>query len=1052
MPDRPLRAPSMQEAILALTSYWASRGAAVMQPYNTEVGAGTLNPATFLRVLGPEPWRVGYVEPSVRPDDSRYGENPNRLQTHTQYQVILKPDPGNSQDLYLGSLAAIGIDLDAHDVRFVEDNWASPALGAWGLGWEVWLDGLEITQFTYFQQAGGFSLDPVSVEITYGLERILMALQDVTHFKQIEYSPGVSYGDIFGQSEYEWSRYYLDEADIDVVSGLFETYEREAIRLIEQRLPVPAYSYVLKCSQTFNILDSRGAVSPTERARSFGRMRRLAHQVAELWAERREEEGYPLGRADTGKADSDKADSSKARSKAPARGAGEEESALSHTSTSPATLAFEIGVEEIPAADVTAAAERLERALTEGLAGTRLEHGKVAAAATPRRIVGLVESVAAAEESRDEVVRGPRRSVAFDDKGHPTKAGEGFARSQGVDAKDLTVVEVKGVEHVAAHRHVRGRVATDVLGEVLAKVVADLRSPDKNMKWNAPGLSFARPIRWVLALLGSQVVEFEVANLRSGRTTQVLRTDKKPARSVADADSFLDVLAAAGIEPDISVRREVTAKQVTSLAEDVTQTTGEKAAAHLESDLLDEVTNLVESPNAILGRFDPAYLELPSEILVTVMRKHQRYFPVRNAAGDLLPAFVTVANGPCDAGRVRAGNESVLRARYEDARFFWKEDLEKKPEHFYGRLSRLVFADKLGSMGERAERIGVVAKDLASRGEARATRASSSTASLDSSGKATLDRAAKLVKFDLATQMVTELTSLAGVMAREYARRAGETEEVAQALFEQELPRHSSDVLPETNAGSLLSVANRADLLAGLFATGAEPTGSSDPFAMRRAALGLLAVLEAHPLSLDVAEVLDVAGAHQPVHWDAKIRDRAVEFVARRWETQQLENGRPADPVRAVLRRFGRPREAEEALAWLCEHQHDEEFLRVAQALGRAARIVKEDTPAGWDKHSHAEPAEADLRRAVQRFEEVIGKHGGASPAPAPASARSAGSSPASLQAFVAAAADLVGPIDRFFEDVLVMAKDEKVKANRLGLLATIRDLSQSVIDWTALS
>ena len=220
----------MQDALLALTRYWTERGCMIVQPFNTEVGAGTLNPATILRVLGPEPWRVAYVEPSVRPDDSRYGENPNRLQTHTQFQVILKPEPGDPQEQYLASLEALGIDIHAHDIRFVEDNWANPATGSWGLGWEVWLDGLEITQFTYFQQAGGMSLDPVSVEITYGVERIIMALQNVGHFKDIAYAPGISYGEAFGQAEYEMSRFYLDDADVDTQRRLFEDYAAEARR------------------------------------------------------------------------------------------------------------------------------------------------------------------------------------------------------------------------------------------------------------------------------------------------------------------------------------------------------------------------------------------------------------------------------------------------------------------------------------------------------------------------------------------------------------------------------------------------------------------------------------------------------------------------------------------------------------------------------------------------------------------------------------------------------------------------------------------------------
>ncbi|WP_152918145.1 glycine--tRNA ligase subunit alpha, partial [Ardenticatena maritima] len=286
---------TFQDMILRLQDYWAKTGCLLWQPYNTEVGAGTMNPATFLRVLGPEPWNVGYVEPSVRPDDSRYGENPNRIQMHTQYQVILKPDPGNPQELYLGSLEALGIDLSKNDVRFVEDNWESPALGAWGLGWEVWLNGLEITQFTYFQQAGGFNLDPVAVEITYGLERIIMALQGVDHFKKIIYAPGITYDEVLGQNEYEMSVYNLDAANVERVAQLFDLYEAEAKMLIEQRLPIPAYSYMLKTSHTFNILDARGAIGVTERQRYFQRMRDLARDVARLWLEKREEMGFPLG-------------------------------------------------------------------------------------------------------------------------------------------------------------------------------------------------------------------------------------------------------------------------------------------------------------------------------------------------------------------------------------------------------------------------------------------------------------------------------------------------------------------------------------------------------------------------------------------------------------------------------------------------------------------------------------------------------------------------------------------------------------------------------------
>ncbi|XP_047164240.1 glycine--tRNA ligase, chloroplastic/mitochondrial 2-like isoform X1 [Vigna umbellata] len=274
--NRSVNPPSLtfQQAIQRLQEYWASVGCSIMQCSNTEVGAGTMNPLTYLRVLGPEPWNVAYVEPSIRPDDSRYGENPNRLQRHTQFQVILKPDPGNSQDLFIRSLSALGIDVTAHDIRFVEDNWESPVLGAWGLGWEIWMDGMEITQFTYFQQAGSLQLSPVSVEITYGLERILMLLQGVDHFKKIKYSDGITYGELFLENEKEMSAYYLEHASVDHVQKHFDFFEEEARSLLSSGFAIPAYDQLLKTSHAFNILDSRGFVGVTERARYFGRMRR----------------------------------------------------------------------------------------------------------------------------------------------------------------------------------------------------------------------------------------------------------------------------------------------------------------------------------------------------------------------------------------------------------------------------------------------------------------------------------------------------------------------------------------------------------------------------------------------------------------------------------------------------------------------------------------------------------------------------------------------------------------------------------------------------------
>ncbi len=289
---------TFQELILQLQRFWSERGCLIVQPYDIEVGAGTFNPATFLRVLGPEPWNVAYVEPSRRPTDGRYGDNPYRLQHYYQFQAVLKPSPKDIQEIYLDSLRALGIDPLRHDIRFVEDNWESPTLGAWGLGWEVWCNGMEITQFTYFQQAGGMDLHPVSVEITYGLERIAMYLQNRDSVYDLEWATGVNYGQVHHESEVQFSRYNFEEADVPLHFALFDQFERESRRLAELDLALPAYDYCLKCSHVFNVLDARGAISVTERQSYIGRVRLLARLAAEAWVETRIRLGFPMLPAD----------------------------------------------------------------------------------------------------------------------------------------------------------------------------------------------------------------------------------------------------------------------------------------------------------------------------------------------------------------------------------------------------------------------------------------------------------------------------------------------------------------------------------------------------------------------------------------------------------------------------------------------------------------------------------------------------------------------------------------------------------------------------------
>ena len=416
-------------------------------------------PATVLRVLGPEPWNVAYVEPSIRPDDGRFGDNPNRLQMHHQMQVILQPDPGDPQERYLASLQALGIDLRQHDVRFVEDNWESPALGAWGLGWEVWLDGQEITQFTYFQQAGGLTLDPVAVEITYGLDRIALALQGADSVWQMHYGAGIPYEDILLRSEIEHCHYYFEIANVEALRAVYDTYEREARRCLEANLAVPAHDYNLKCSHLFNVLDTRGAIGVTERANYFRRMRNVARDISTLYAAQREQLGHPLLKSASPllPVPSPLEGEEPAPDSIRGQGGGKEpdqppesESAAVASADEAHAFVLEIGSEELPPADLTSAMQQLQAAFPALLDQLRLGYESLAVHGTPRRLVVMVSGLAARQTDLETVVKGPPADRAFDADGQPTAAALGFARGKGVEAPDLQIVEEQGRRSVAA--------------------------------------------------------------------------------------------------------------------------------------------------------------------------------------------------------------------------------------------------------------------------------------------------------------------------------------------------------------------------------------------------------------------------------------------------------------------------------------------------------------------------------------------------------------------------------------------------------------------------
>lgn len=988
---------TFQEVILRLQQFWTERGCLLWQPYSEKVGAGTMNPATVLRVLGPEPWNVAYVEPSYRPDDGRYGENPNRMQMHIQFQVILKPDPGNPQELYLQSLEALGIRREEHDIRFVEDNWESPALGAWGLGWEVWLDGLEITQFTYFQQAGGMTLEPPAVEITYGLERITMFLQRVRSVWEIDWDGVHTYGDALLSPEIEHCRYDFELADIDALRRMYDLFEEEARRCLEAGLVIPAHDYILRCSHTFNLLDSRGAVGVTERALFFRRMRELSRQVAQAYVSQREQVGFPwLARLSRGE-------------RYP------EGTPPPPPPSGPATLLLEIGTEELPAGDLSLALAQLREQAPALLAEARLDYEAMRVLGTPRRLALLVEGLSPHQRPLEEVVKGPPTRVAFDAEGNPTPAAQGFARRQGVDVADLQVREMDGGQYVVAIRRVEGRPAPEVLMELLPRLIAGLRFP-MSMRWNETGVAFSRPIRWLVALLGDAVIPFEYAGLYSGRVTRGSRPQGSPDLLLARAEEYSDRMRAQGILLDPEERRAAVAAQTAAQAARV----GGRILD--DPDLLEEVTNLVEQPTAFLGHFEEEYLRLPTDVLIAVMKKHQRYFPVLDGDGRLLPYFVAVRNGGEEyLDVVRAGNEAVLRARFADANYFYREDTARPLESFLPRLATLTFQEQLGSMLDKTRRleelVAVVARILG----------------LTEEETAVARRAAHLCKADLATQMVVEFTSLQGVMGREYALTSGEPPEVARAIFEHYLPRFAGDALPQSAAGLALGLADRLDSLAGLFAVGLVPSGSADPYGLRRDALGMVQALIGARRFFSVRAGLEAAARLLPVEADPAALEAALEFFTGRLRVVLREQGFRHDAVEAVLAARGDdPYRALLAVEALSRWTAREDWPRILDNYARCVRITRDFTERfTLDPGRFVHPIERELYDAWREARERVRPD-------------------SSVDDFFTAFLPLVDVIDRFFAKetgVMVMAEDPALRENRLALLQHIVSFADGIVD-----
>ena len=1011
---------TFQEIILALEKFWADHGCIIQQPCDIEVGAGTFNSATFLRCLGPEPWRVAYVEPVRRPADGRYAENPFRVGAYYQYQVILKPAPENVLPLYLESLYHLGISPRKNDMRFVEDDWESPTLGASGLGWEVWWNGAEVTQFTYFQQMGSIDLDPICAEITYGLERIALYLQNVDDFFEIRWNEHLNYGDVHRQSEVEYSTYNFEHANVDMLFELFSTYEKETHACLDAGLVLPATDHVLKCSHTFNMLDARGVISVTERVSYIERVRRLAQRIARAYVKQREEMEHPL----IGKWAAVGGICNPDASETAVGGICNPDSSETQET---ADLLFEIGTEEIPASYVPPVLEQLRETAAKSLTNHRIPFGDVETLGTPRRITLSIKDIKTLQESEETEVVGPPKRIAYDENGEPTKAAVGFAKTQGVELTALRIVETERGEYVAVSKLETGVPTREILKTLLTEWTEALRFP-KTMRWETESeeprafARFARPIRWLVALLGDEVVNCTYGAAHAGRLTYGHRSlhPEPITLGSADLNTYVEKLRAVGVLVCPKERRDTIEKQV----RDVLAVEG--SLPKLDEELLDTVNYLVENPQPIVGNFNESHLEIPSEVLITAMKKHQRYFPMWKSESVLAAKFVTISNGTDgNIDGVRHGNERVLHARLNDAEFFYSEDQKTSLADKVERLGAVVFHAKLGSLLDKAERLKALVQFITTESQVPETTTRHA------------ERAAWLCKADLTTHMVIEFPSLQGITGRYYAQNGGEAEAVATAIAEHYQPLGADTLLPETEVGALVAIADKLDTIVGYFGIEERPTGSQDPYSLRRHTLGTIRILQDRKLPLSLDAIVEKAISLYTVELADDTRTSVLNFIKERLRVILLQTHQYAPDLADAVLAVGAVDIIDilKRASILAEFRLTPNFEEVYNALNRVLRILPTDAPETVDATLLCDDAEKQLYACITEaelgFQQSIQERDYAK--------------------LLTQLAALQPAIDTFFDDVLVMAEEPALRTNRLALLNRIGQNIYAVADLTKL-
>ena len=1041
---------NFQSFVFSLIEYWGRFGCLWTQPYDSAMGAGTFHPHTFLKGLGPEPWRSVYVQPCRRPVDGRYGESPYRFQHYYQLQVFLKPAPSDIVDVFLRSLEHIGIRLQENDISLLEDDWKGPTLGAWGLGWEVRANGQEVTQFTYFQQLGGIDLDVVSGEITYGLERLYMYATGLKSALDIPYNDHFTYGDIFRQNEFEFSHFNFKNADVDYLFSVFAQCEVKVRDLCGMNLVLPAYDYVLQASHAFNLLDARGAISVSERQRFIGRVRECARLCAATYKAEREKLGFPMMSRLS-------ADPRLPFIAKPSQPLVAVDRAVPEHSTAPSdrvSFCIELGVEEMPPSFQTAASEQLELAFNKWKSNCKdrfssapdfiasLEKVEHEILVSARRLVLLCRGLPSTEPTVVREFWGPAQRIARTADGSLTQAAIGFAKKSGVEVSALEWKERTDGTFLFVEKKEVGGDLPALLSREFVSWCQGIESGLK-MKWivEEAATPFVRPVRWICALADEKILPVSAFGLTSSNVTYGQRILHPHPIHIEHANQYLEKIRALDVEPSRTKRRGIILDKAAKLAASV----GGVLPEGMDG-LIDKVAGLSECPQIFLGRIPEKYMRLPERLITSVLREHMNYLSVVHPKSGLaMPFYVGVAGYPCSnsEGMIEA-TATVVSGRLDDGAFYFDGDLSTPLHDFYERLENQSFQAGMGTLRDKSERVAGLAREFASHFR-----------NADPSVTRAAETAGLYCKADLKSGCVQEFPDemqglMGGILVREQKLFGDQCELVAHAIAEHYAPAGANAPLPSSVLGKVLSLADKLDSLVVLIGHGTDVKGNKDPFGLRRMSLAILRLLgadgDAPAVVLSLSNCIRITIENcklKGLSLQADTEEKVFNFILARLRALWKLNF-DAGAVEAVSARLSTQTVAA-SLDWakatsraLLRQGDEPAPLALAMVPYKRCRTLTEEMlkngegPAIETEH-FIEEEERLLFEALQRAEsdghDLLQSN--------------------DCESYLGLLADLRHPMANFFDRVLVNAQDFKIKQNRLALLLRVRRLYDNVADFS---